>query len=693
MGDVVWVIRNFRPDVIITRFPITGEGGHGHHTASAILANEAFIAAADPKKFTNQLKYVKPWQAKRILWNTFNFGGNNTTDANQFHFNVGEYNSLLGKSYGEIAAQSRSQHKSQGFGSAPSYGDTFEYFKTTGGDAPKNNLVDDVDISWSRIGKSGASIDKMIDQIKQNFDESATQKSVPSLVALYSAIEKLGNNYWAEKKLEEVQQLIQQCSGLHLDFFSKQSYAIQTEKLELNALINNRLGVQANVKSISFDNNNSMVNEVLQKNKNFNFSKTIEVPLSKEISQPYWLKEKMEDNAYTVNDLLLIGKPDVQPSYKAKVVINIEGKDFVFEKPVQYKYTDPVKGEVYQPLCVVPPATVTTSPHLLIFSNEQNRNQKLQMLFHANANIKGELNAGLTGIDFSGVKKENTNLEKGKSKVYEFSVSDHHKPTEVFSVSAYANSSLNKDTAGYYLALRFIDYEHIPAIRYFYPDFVTALNIDLKTAGKKVGYIPGAGDKVAAVLERMGYSVTILDKANIASANLNEFDAIITGVRAYNTNEWMNEVYDNLMNYVKEGGNLIVQYNTNNFIGKVSSKIGPYSFTIGRNRITDETAKVTILDPNHKLFNFPNKINKEDFDGWVQERSIYHASNWDSNFKPLLAMADPGEKNDEGSLITAQYGKGYFTYTGLVFYRELPAAVPGAIRLMANLIGLNKEEK
>lgn len=220
---------------------------------------------------------------------------------------------------------------------------------------------------------------------------------------------------------------------------------------------------------------------------------------------------------------------------------------------------------------------------------------------------------------------------------------------------------------------------------------VKTINIDLKTMGKKIGYITGAGDKIADILEQFGYEVTIIDKNNIANINLSGFDAIITGVRAYNTNEWLDIYYDQLMDYIKEGGNLIVQYNTSSNIGPVRAKIGPYAFDITRNRITDENAKVTILDASHPVFNFPNKITDADFNGWIQERSIYHAGSLDEHLKPLLSIADAGENPDNGSLIVGKYGKGYFTYTGLVFFRQLPAAVPGAIRLMANLIALNQQ--
>ncbi|HKO81691.1 MAG TPA: hypothetical protein VJU78_14905, partial [Chitinophagaceae bacterium] len=237
-----------------------------------------------------------------------------------------------------------------------------------------------------------------------------------------------------------------------------------------------------------------------------------------------------------------------------------------------------------------------------------------------------------------------------------------------------------------------IKYDHIPYINYFTDAIVNSLNLDLKTDSKKIGYIIGAGDKVPDALEQMGYEVTLLTDKELSRNNLQQFDAIISGVRAYNTNEWLNKYYDKLMKYVNDGGNYIVQYNTNNFISAVKNKIGPYDFAIGRTRITDENAPVNFLKPEHPVLNFPNKITADDFKGWVQERSVYHAANWDNKFETIFSMNDPGEKTDDGSLIIAQYGKGYFTYTGLVFFRELPAGVPGAYRLLANIIALNKKK-
>ena len=690
LSDVVWVIRKFQPDIIITRFPATGEGGHGHHTASAILANEAFAAAADPGKFPDQLKWVQPWQAKRILWNTFNFGGNNTTSDAQFKIDAGGYNPLLGKGYGEIAAISRSQHKSQGFGSAATRGQMMEFFKTTGGVEPQNDLMDDVNNGWSRVSKQGTEIEKLVSNIEKSFDPSHPEKSVPALVSLYTTVEKLPDGYWRNKKLSEMQQIISQSAGLFIDAYTSQPFAVQTDSIKLNLAVNNRSGSDATLKSIVIDDWHKNETTTLNKNRNYSFSYTLFVPLTKKITQPFWIREKMDDGHFHIPDQDMIGVPDVEPAYVSKVTINFSGKDFTFEQPVKYRRTDPVKGEMYDPVYIIPRATLTTDPGVLLFDKNQKQSKKILLQLHPNKNLEGDLTVSLAGADVDEVNEQNINLQKGITKNYEFKVTNN-RPEEVNLLTAYANQKIDDDKTGYFLALRSINYNHIPAVKYFYPELVKMINIDLKTAGKRIGYIPGAGDKVTEILEELGYNITILDQSNLNTANLSNFDAIITGVRAYNINEWLNSYYNKLMNYVKQGGNLIVQYNTSSNIGPVWAKMGPYNFDISRNRITNEDATVTLLDPTHPVFNFPNKITDKDFEGWIQERSIYHASNWDANLKPLISMADPREQPNEGSLVVGKYGKGYFTYTGLAFFRQLPAAVPGAFRLMANLIALNQQ--
>jgi len=689
LADVVWVIRKFQPDVIITRFPTTGEGGHGHHTASAILANEAFTAAADPKRFPEQLKYVKPWQAERILWNTFNFGSTNTTSSNQFHFDVGGYNAILGKSYGEIAAQSRSQHKSQGFGVAASRGEAMEYFRTTGGSEPSSSLFDDVNTTWQRL-PGGQRITQLIDTAIANFDFLQPQKSLPALWKIYGAIASLPYGYWRTQKMEEIRQLIEQASGLWLEAYTTEPYVAQGDSIKINFSFNDRLGIGAKLNYIRVETFDTAFNAVFPPNKNLNFSKTIKVFDGTPITQPYWLRKPMEEGYFNISDQMEVGEPDVEPAFKAVFAINMNNQTLYMERNVRYKVIDQVKGEQNQPLTVVPPITVYANPELLLFKKDDKEKQAFQVQAIANKKINFNYAtiAGNGDNKVWSLKDSSKGFAKNSTHLYQFAVSPNDLTNEA--VKVIPTVRLDSTMAVDYLAMATIKYDHIPFINYFYTDWVKILPIDLKTYGKRIGYIVGAGDKVPEALEQMGYEVVLMGEKELVRNNLQQYDAIISGVRAFNANDWMGKYYDKLMKYVEEGGNYIVQYSQSN---NIRSKIGPYNFTVSRERITDENAAVTFLKPEHPVLNFPNKINQDDFKGWVQERSIYHATNLDSNYQTILRMNDPGEAPDDGSLVIAKYGKGYFTYTGLVFFRELPAGVPGAYRLLANIIALNRKRE
>jgi LmbE family N-acetylglucosaminyl deacetylase len=698
LSDVVWLIRRFQPDVIISRFPTTGEGGHGHHTASAILANEAFTAAADPNRFPEQLKYVKPWQAKRLLWNTFSFGGTNLTRPDQFRFDVGLYNPLLGKSYGEIAAASRSQHKSQGFGVAATRGEAFEHFTTIGGTAPVHDLMDGVELSWKRI-EGGEAIEKMVNDLAASFDFLHPEKSVKGLVHIFKAMQQLPDGNWKTQKLKETLQLIEQCSGLFMEATSPTQFAIQSDSVRINFSLNNRLGVNAVLKKISVENFDTVISQTLTKNRNLNFGKTFFVPETKPITQPFWLQEKMEEGHFNVSDQQKVAQADADAAYTATLQINIEGEDFIFHKPVKHKFTDPVEGELYQPLVVVPPVTVRLSEKNILLPDDKPKQVNTSVRAYTESKqlkLNSETPGWLTSEHSSGVfgllrnQEANTVLKfrkSGDKKSTSVSAPAHTDPAPVKVFATKAGSE-----HAYPYELRSIKYNHIPYIYYFEENIINAIPVDLKITGKKIGYIPGAGDKIPEALEQMGFEVNRLNEKEISRNPLDKFDAIITGVRAYNTTEWLGNYHDKLMKFVENGGNLIVQYNTSNFISTVKSKIGPYSFDITRTRITDENSPVVFLKPEHPVFNFPNKITQDDFRGWVQERSIYHAGNWDKNFETVLGMSDPGEKMEEGSLIIAKYGRGVFVYTGLVFFRQLPAGVPGAYRLLANIIALNSKK-
>lgn len=690
LSDVVWIIRKFQPDVVITRFPTTGEGGHGHHTASAILANEAFEAAANPSRFPEQLKYVQPWQVKRVLWNTFNFGGTNTQREDQFKTDVGGFNPLLGKSYGEIAAESRSQHKSQGFGVPAGRGQALEYFITTQGASPVTDLMDGVDLSWKRV-QGGEAIAPLADQIAARFDFLHPEKSVPGLIELYRALKSLPSGYWRNKKLEETKELIVQCCGLWVDIFTQEPYAVQTDSIRFQIQLNNRGGVNLALKKIVTDGFDSVMNQPLPPNRNINFTKTLYVDSGKPLTQFYWLINKMEKGYFQVTDPTLIGMPDNEPAYRVTFLINIEGTDLEFTRPVKYKYTDPVKGELYQPLVVVPPVVISPTENLKIVLTENEKKEGTLLLKGMKKNFSGKLTARagsqVLAVDQFAFSNPDFFINtRNQAQEIKYNVV----PGKTITETQIAVKNNETEFAG--KDLLEINYDHIPHIRYFQDAVVSFRYVNVKTYGKKIGYIVGAGDKVPEALEQMGYTVTLLGSKELSRVNLNQFDAILTGVRAYNTNDWLDNYYDRLMKYVEQGGNLIVQYNTNNFLGGVTARMGPYPFSINRNRITDENAEVTFLNSEHPVFNFPNKITADDFSGWVQERSIYHASDTTGKFEKLISMHDPGEKPDDGSLLVAQYGKGYFTYTGLVFFRQLPAGVPGAYRLLANLIALNRKK-
>jgi LmbE family N-acetylglucosaminyl deacetylase len=683
LSDVVWVIRKFQPDVIITRFPPDNRAGHGHHSASAVLAQEAFVAAADPNRFPEQFAYdVKPWQAKRIFWNTFNFGGNNTTAENQMKLDVGVLNPLLGKGYGEIASESRSQHKSQGFGVPRQRGQSFEYFTHVNGEAATVDVMDGIETSWIKF-PGGETIDLMIDQLVKEYSITNPSASVKGLVELYKAIEEIKDGDWKIKKLEEVKMLIEACAGLFMEAVAVEQYAVQGDSLHVNLFAVNRNTTNVQLMSAFLNNELDAVvkNTKLSKDMLYRDRINFVVPNNKPLSQPYWLSNTNPKGAFEVADQTLIGKAENDASYTATFILNIEGEVFQFEKPVMYKFTDPVKGEIYWPLNVVPNSELFITPHISISSNYTG-------VLKANTNINS-LIINSSDEKIVPTKIRFTNLLKNDNRIFnDISVPP---PALIGKDGTVQNNLLSFqffDSLGRaYTHSKNISYDHIPQILYFQKSSFTNLIVaNLKTASKKIGYIKGAGDKVAEAIQQMGYTVDFLEEKDLTSVNLKQYDAIVTGIRAYNVHAWLSNAYDALMQYVKNGGVLIVQYNTSNQIGPVRSRISPYPFAISRNRVTEEDTKVTFLQPNHPVLNYPNKITEKDFEGWVQERSVYEADNMDSNYVSILGMNDAGEPQRKGSLIVADYGKGRFVYSAVAFFRQLPAGVPGAYRLFANLL-------
>lgn len=715
LSDVVWVIRNFRPDIIITRFATDGSGGHGHHTASAILAEEAFDAAADPTRFPEQLQYVDTWKTRRMFYNTVARFRNPDADMSAYiPLDVGGYNALLGKSYGEIAAESRSMHKSQGFGSARQRGEFLEHFKPVKGDTiGLKDIFQGIDFSWKRVkggSAAGASISKLI----ATYDATQPEKCIPAIQSIYESFHQLAAIQPYQVMLAN--SIIQNMAGIYVDA-SVSDYTIASgSRYKLNIAAASRNNSQTRFDQFNIPGSlkntqgqfDTLIDKPAIKNVPLVLSLDGEYIKGGSISQRHNLIKPIKNNMFDIDDQRSRSTPETFVNSSGLMKFRILNKQLNVPFLFQYKWVDPEKGELYRPVIITPPVTIDVNNDVIAFTDT--RTKQVNITIRAGKdNVKGELK--ITSEDtlntyneikvdpknpkVAQVKLTSFNYEpgsyffelakKGEQKTFTFSIN----PTEEERISKIKLVAV-VDGIEYSKSIKEIKYDHIPVQTLFPEAEVKLVKLDIKKKLKRIGYIPGAGDEVQACLTQLEYEVITLTDDKLANENLGQYEAIITGVRAYNTNDKLPSFKQKLMDYVAAGGNLIVQYNTNSWAGPLSSDIGPYPFKITRDRITDEAAKVNFELPDHQVLNFPNKITQKDFEGWVQERSIYHASDWGNVYDAPLSMADPNEKANKGALIIAKHGKGNFVYTGLVFFRELPAGVPGAYRLMVNLIELGK---
>lgn len=658
LADVVWVIRKFKPDVIITRFPEDSRAGHGHHSGSAILAREAFIAAADAKRFPEQLKYVQPWQAKRILWNTFNFGSTNTTAPDQLKIDVGLFNPLLGKSYGEIAAISRTNHKSQGFGSAFQRGEAYEYFSHVAGEKATTSLLDGVKTEWEN-----PKIKSLLAKIKNEYQVNDPSKSISALVELRRLVKNQNFNH---KLLDD---LILACAGIWVEANTSSNTYAKGDEIVV------RLQAISRIADVTIITNDKQIK--LKTNDLQSFNQNIDTKDLK-ITQPYWLTQNHPIGQFKIENPLDVGYPENPNPLSVKFKLLINGETFDLSTPVVFKSTDPIKGERYQPLVIAPKVTVTLSEKAYIFNSDVPKPISVSLKSFTD-NAKGTLTLQLPSGWKSTPEKIDFNLvKKGDEQTAVFAIT----PGKQASGNVIATVNIDGETES--KGLKIISYDHIPNITIF-PEATARLEkIDLKILGSKIAYIDGAGDLVPDALREMGYNVTHLTPAQVLTSDLSIYNAVVVGVRFYNINTEARLVQPKLLKYVENGGTLLIQYNVNN--GLKLTDIGPYPFKLVNKRVTEEDAKVTFIDPKNPALNYPNKITDKDFEGWVQERGLYFATDIDPKYQTILNMNDTGEQANDGSLIIANYGKGKFVYTSLVFFRELPAGVPGAYRLFANLL-------
>ena len=696
LADVVWAIRKYRPDVIVTRFAMPDPEGrnktHGHHTASAMLAHQAFDLAGDPEAFPEQLAYVEPWQPKRLFWNNYWVFRQYEPSEEELEgivtLDIGQFDPLLGESYGEIASRARSMHKCQAFGTSLLHGSQIEYLDLEKGEKPQDNdAFYGIETSWSRVG--APEIGVLLDRAYSEFDPTRPAQVIPTLLLAYEQIRD-GEGYWYDLKREEIKKAIAYAAGLWFEVDSDEPVVAQGDSAGLEAHYLKRSNYPVTLKSIDFGYPGQTVDldEELPLNGEVGEQRVKFVLSDLPISQPYWLREPQQKGIFTVSDQEKIGLPENQPALTATFTFDIDGVEIPIETPVVHQYVDRSIGELYRPFLIAPPVTANVADGVYLFANEEPQTVNLLVKNFAQtpeATLTFDLPVGWTvspaelQVDFD---------EPGQEKALSVEVT----PPSDQSVGTFR---VNLSTGGetYSHSQRLINYDHIPAQLVFNPAEAKLVRVPLQKKGRLIGYLMGSGDEVPNALKQVGYEVEILSEDQVTTDNLAKYDAVVAGIRAYNTIERIAFLQDQILGYVQNGGTYLVQYNTTYSLQMDGEKIGPYRLKLSRNRVTKEEAEMTFLDPEHPVLNRPNRLTERDFEGWIQERGLYFPEEWDETYVPIFAAQDPGEDPLQGSLLVAPYGEGYFIYTGLSFFRELPAGVPGAYRLFANLLSLGQEER
>ncbi len=694
LADVVRVIREFRPDVIVTRFPIPpGSGGHGHHTASAILAVEAFRLAGDLTAYPEQLAQgLTVWQPKRVVWNSWSDPTKSGLNGPVVQLDIAGTDPVSGESFGTIANHSRGMHKTQGLGGfsgRTDSGPNLQKFMVLAGDAPTADIMDGVDVSWNRVS-GGAEIGPLAASVLAEFKADDPAASVPALLAIRAKLATLPSDPLVTDKRAQLDRILQACLGLRVETTIANAEVVPGEPLTLHYT----LGLQAGNVTVQYVGSRSPALKLsagqthdLTPGAALTGELTGVLPVATLLTQPYWLRADGAAGISRVDDPTLIGRPENPPSIPLEHVFTLNGQTLVVpDEPVQLIASAPA-AQARRRVAVIPPVSLQFNSEIFLIAPSTSKAVTVE-LSAARANLGGVLH--LETPSGWQVAPATVNFQLGPvggKTLVAFNVTAPPGPTagKLIAVAEiggqrYANQRYE------------IRYDHLPIQLLQPPARARLASFPLATKGFTVGYLPGAGDYVAECMEQMGYVVQRLTGADLTPEKLKGLDAVVIGVRAFNERTDLKAAFPGLLAWVEAGGTVIAQYNRPN--GLKAEQLGPYPLSIEgpapQWRVTDETAPVTLLATDHAALNAPNRINADDFTGWVQERGAYFPSSWDDHYTPLLAMSDPGEAPLKSSILVAPYGKGHYVYTGLAFFRQLPAGVPGAYRLFANLISLGK---
>lgn len=680
VNDVKEAFLKYKPDVIICRFPTTGEGGHGQHTVSAIVAEDAYKALEKQKAGKDK----DIWLPTRLLFNSFRFGDRNTTSEDQFKTPINQFDPLLGEGYGEMAGRSRSIHKSQGAGTPQSVGISNEYFKLLAGLPVQHSLYDNVDISWGRVGH--LEIGERIRRVIDNFNFRNPEQNIPALVAIRKDIAHVKDEFWKNRKLAEINDIIVSCAGIMVEALTPSAEAVAGSNIPVTLNVISRSIGQLQLQNAVFPavvDKGATKATVLLPDSLYKFSYELKLNDTEPLTEPYWLQFPATTGAYQY-DSAYAGLPEARNKLSVVLEFKIAGDLFYASAPISFKKLDPVKGDVVQQLRIVPAVSVEPVHALLVFEQGKDKATWLRLkAFKDISKSEVEIKTGSKVLTTLSID----NLKNGQDTLFLVNV-----PTASLNGTddnTYITFNVKADGKEYNRDQHLIQYPHLPDLQYFTGAWMKVVKKEWTTSVKKVGYIEGAGDYVDGILDLCGIDVEHIAPGTISNPEaLHNYEAIVLGIRALNTEKRMAAWMPSLLQYVKNGGTLLIQYNTNQNL--VTNQFGPYPFSISRDRVTEEDAKVSFVQPESVLLQKPNKITLKDFDNWVQERGVYYPSDWDKQYQTVLSMHDTGEKDLQSAILYTPYGKGQFIYTSLAFFRQLPAGNTGAIKLMMNLLSAGK---
>lgn len=683
LKDVVTIIRRFKPDIIINRFPPDKRAGHGHHSASAQLALKAFDLAADPDYDQESKALYGLWQPTRLFWNTSQWwiSDLDTTQigtGSLLKVPVGDYYPYLGAETGELAAFSRSQHKSQGFGIPATRGMIYEYLLLEKGRPAYVDIFDDIQAGYARWGCPA--LDRQARAIALTFNHDRPNLSIYKLNEFKKAVQQCVPEPFLADLQNKIDELIWQCSGVYAEVTAERGICVVNELIKLNINVLNRIGEMVFVESVALSDTNLTIKRLIQPG--HTWSLTVNHRLRSDISQPFWLKSP---KAYIYDSPVEWIGPAVDDTESITVIFNVEGAELQRRIPITYKFNDRIKGEIVENIIRFPNLTASAEASVLykIFDNTLNLNFSLQV--H-------------TSLDTLHLFLKGSENIKVKQNIFTFSDLEANKLTRLEIEGSIENDDpgllslhvLDDKDSSDVMSYQKIEYDHIGRHVIFKPLAVKVIKLQNQNVKPlNIGYIPGSGDGLDVILRNAGFSVTEIDPLRTAPDQLQMFDVIICGIRSYNTSSALADLHPSLIDYVENGGTYIVQYQTSSNDLKVRNP-GPYPFTIGRGRITDEGAKPLILNAHHKILQRPYQISKEDLTNWIQEIGLYFADDIDERYEMPLAWADPEEDPQTGGLIIGEFGKGIFIYTGLSFFRQIPAGHPGAFKLFINLLHANQ---